>query len=100
MQQKNKNAKYFACELWVKRDGTFGVVLYRDQWPVNFILHFAELHIGSSIRYENTLFKKYFFQMLYSQKKFNILQLFFLSILKRWMACSNTIDIAPDSLVR
>ena len=25
-----------------------------------FILHFAELHIGSSIRYENTLFKYYF----------------------------------------
>ena len=31
--------------LWVKRVGTFGVVLYRNQWPVNFIFHFAELHI-------------------------------------------------------
>ena len=28
------------------------MVLYRDQGPVNFILHSAELHIGSSIRYE------------------------------------------------
>ena len=27
--------------------------------PVNFILHFAELHIGSSIRYNNTLFGNY-----------------------------------------
>ena len=34
---KNINAKSFACELWVKRVGTFGVVLYRNQWPVNFI---------------------------------------------------------------
>ena len=25
------NAKIFACELWVKRFGTFGVVLYRNQ---------------------------------------------------------------------
>ena len=25
------NAKCFACELWVKRVGTFGVVLYRHQ---------------------------------------------------------------------
>ena len=47
---KNKNAKFFACELWVKRVCTFCVVhvLYRNQWPVNFILHFAELHIGCS----------------------------------------------------
>ena len=28
---KNMNAKYFACELRVKRVGTFGVVLYRNQ---------------------------------------------------------------------
>ena len=28
---KNINAKCFACELWVKRVGTFGVVLYRNQ---------------------------------------------------------------------
>ena len=68
---------FFACELWVKRVGTFGVVLYRNQWLLNFILHLTELHIGISIRYENTLFKKCFFQMLYSQTKFNILQLFF-----------------------
>ena len=38
------------------------MVLYRNQWPVNFILHFAELHIGSSIRHENTLYKKCFFK--------------------------------------
>ena len=36
------------------------MVLYCNQWPVNFILHFAELHIGSSIRYEKTLFGNYF----------------------------------------
>ena len=40
----------------IKRVGTFGVVLYRNQLPVNFILHSAELHIGSSIKYGNTLF--------------------------------------------
>ena len=28
---KNINAKFFACELWVKRVGTFGVVLYLNQ---------------------------------------------------------------------
>ena len=28
---KNINANFFACELWVKRVGTFGVVLYRNQ---------------------------------------------------------------------
>ena len=36
------------------------MVQYRNQWPVNFILHFAELHIGSSISYENTLFRNCF----------------------------------------
>ena len=46
---KNKNAKIFACELWVERVGTFGVVLYRNQWPVHFILHFGKIHIVSSI---------------------------------------------------
>ena len=51
---------FFACELLTKRVCTFGEVLYHNQWPVNFILHFAELHIGSSTRYENTLFKNYF----------------------------------------
>ena len=38
---------------------TFGVVLYRNQWPVNFILHFGELHSDSSIRYKLTLFENY-----------------------------------------
>ena len=57
---KNINAKFFACELWVKRVGTFGVVLYRNQWPVNFILHSSELHIDSSIRYENALYRNCF----------------------------------------
>ena len=28
---KNVNAKYFACELWVKVVDTSGVVLYRNQ---------------------------------------------------------------------
>ena len=54
------NAKFCACELLVKRVGTFGVVLYCNQWPANYILHFAELHIGSSIRYENILFGNHF----------------------------------------
>ena len=53
---KNKNANFLAGELWVKRAVAFVVVLYRNQCPMNLILHFAELHIGSSIRYENTLF--------------------------------------------
>ena len=58
LQQKYKRY-YCACELLVKRFGTFGVVLYHDQRPVNFILHSAELHIGSSIRYENALYGNY-----------------------------------------
>ena len=49
-----------ACELWVERVGTFAVVLYRNQRPVNFILQFAELHSGSSLRYKYSLFEKYF----------------------------------------
>ena len=28
---KIESAKFFACELWVERVGTFGVVLYRNQ---------------------------------------------------------------------
>ena len=36
------------------------MVLYRNQLPVNFILHSAELHIGSSIIYENALYGIYF----------------------------------------
>ena len=28
---KNISAKFIACELWVERVGTFGVVLYRNQ---------------------------------------------------------------------
>ena len=44
------------------RVGTFGVVLYLYQLPVNFILHFAEWHIGSSIRYETTSFGNIFFK--------------------------------------
>ena len=28
---KIESTKYFACELWVERVGTFGVVLYRNQ---------------------------------------------------------------------
>ena len=51
---------FFACELWVKRVGTLSVVLYRNQLPVNFILHSAELHIVSSIRYQNAIYGNYF----------------------------------------
>ena len=51
------SAKFIACELWVERVGTFGVVLYRNQWPVKFILHFGELQSDSSIRYKLTLFE-------------------------------------------
>ena len=43
---------------------------------VTNILHFAELHIGSFIRYENTLFEIYFFKCYIVKKKFNTLQLF------------------------
>ena len=53
-----------ACELSVKIVDTFGVVLYRNQWPVNFILHFAKLTIGSSIEYKNTLFINCFLKCL------------------------------------
>ena len=28
---KIESAKFFACELWVERVGTFGVVLYHNQ---------------------------------------------------------------------
>ena len=44
------------------------MVLYRNQWPGNFILHFAKLHIDSSIRYENTLFKNYFINIILSKE--------------------------------
>ena len=36
------------------------MVLYRNQNNVNFILHSAELHTGSSIRYQNALYGNYF----------------------------------------
>ena len=53
MTRSNKNikVKFIACDYSVKRVVTFGVVLYRNQWPVNCIFHFSELHIGSSIRF-------------------------------------------------
>ena len=35
---------FIACEFWVKRVGTFGVVLKVNRWLVNFILHFAECY--------------------------------------------------------
>ena len=60
LEQKKLNAIFFACEFWVKRVGTFGVVLYRNEWPVIFILHSAELHIGGSIGYKNALYGNYF----------------------------------------
>ena len=33
---KTIQANYIACELSVQRVVTFDVVLYRNQWPVNF----------------------------------------------------------------
>ena len=36
------------------------MVLYRNQSPVNFSLHFAELHSGISIRHKTSLFENYF----------------------------------------
>ena len=74
---KHINAKFFACELWVKRVSTLGVVLYRNQWPVNFILHFTVLHIGSSIRYKNTLFWNYFLNCYIVKRILISFQLFF-----------------------
>ena len=50
---KNIKGNFIACWLSVKRVVTFGAVLCRDQWPVNFILHFVELQINSSIKYKN-----------------------------------------------
>ena len=70
---KNIHTKRFASELWVKKVGTFGAVLYQNQLP----MHFAELYIGSSIRYEKIMFGNYFFTFLYSQTNFDILQLYF-----------------------
>ena len=49
VEAKNISAKFIACELWVERADTFGVVLYGNQLPVNFILYFVELHSGISI---------------------------------------------------
>ena len=66
------NAIFFACELWVKRVGTFGVVLYHNQRTVNFTLHFVILHIGSSIRYNIILFENYFLKC-YIAKRISIL---------------------------
>ena len=58
---------FFACGLWVKGVGTFGVVLYSNQRSVNFILHFAKLHIDSSTRYE-IFFIGFFFLKCYLVK--------------------------------
>ena len=49
------NAKIIVCELLVNRVVTFGVIMYRNQRQVNFILHFAELHFGRSIRCKHIL---------------------------------------------
>ena len=35
---KNINAKYFACDFWVRGVITFGGVLYCNHLPVNFIV--------------------------------------------------------------
>ena len=49
MSAKIESAKFFACELWVERVDTFGVVLYRNQRPVNFNLHFGESHSSTVV---------------------------------------------------
>ena len=54
------SAKCIACEIWVDRVGAFAVVLYRNQWPVDFILRFVELHCGSSISYSKFLCLKFY----------------------------------------
>ena len=46
------------------------MVPYRNQWPVHFILHFTELQISNSIKYENTLFKKYFLKSYIVKRNF------------------------------
>ena len=56
---KIESAKFFACELWVERVGTFGVVLYSSQLPMNFKLHFGELHSDNSINDKNNMFENY-----------------------------------------
>ena len=56
---KLESSKFFACELWAERVGTFGVVLYQNQWPVNFNLHFDKLHSDNSINDKKNLFENY-----------------------------------------
>ena len=73
--QQNIKTKFIACDFLVKKVVTFGVVLYLNQGPVNGILHFAELHIDSSIRYKKTLVGNYFLKC-YKTKTLYILQLF------------------------
>ena len=49
-------------------------------------MHSSELHIGSSIRYENALYGNYFLNCYIVKKIFNILQLFFLVYVKNHYA--------------
>ena len=62
LQQNIIYSNSIACEILVKRVDTFGVVLYRNQRPVNFTLHYSKLQIGSSIKCKTTLFGNYFLQ--------------------------------------
>ena len=58
---KNINANYFACELWVKRVGAFGVVLIATNDPyILFCILLNCIMVILSIRYENALFGNYF----------------------------------------
>ena len=59
LQKKNINVNIIACELLVKRVDTFSMVLYRNQLPVNFTLHFAEMQFSSYIKNKKTLFGNY-----------------------------------------
>ena len=74
---KNIKSKFIACDFSVRRVVTFCVVLHRNQRLVNCIVHFAELHIGSSIGYK-ILWLEIIFSNVIKSKKLNkiILQLF------------------------
>ena len=65
MIRKNVKANCIACELLVKRVVTFGVVLYRNHW----LLNFAELQIGSSIKYK-IFCLEYIFSNVIKSKEF------------------------------
>ena len=74
---KIESANFFACEHWVERVSTFGVVLYRNQLPVHFNLHFGELLRDNYINDKNNLAENYIPKCYKVKRFFNIIQLFF-----------------------